>query len=339
MRSILQKPGGRWSAALLTAGIGVGLVLAPATGLAAPAGARERGAKTTRPGAAKPAGGTLAPTGRKVPASDAVPADPKALSPRPIGDDKPTGNDKSSADKVAVMPLEIGGTVPAGRPALEEAVRRGIAVVTTAPVIVGSEVTSTLNAAGVRVACTEPACFQAVGRTLRARHLVAGSIDRKGAEFVVEFKVIAAGDGRVLDRQSNRCEAAECSVAELTRLTVLELARGTLSGDAKAANGTATSGTSVIPASAPPVAANTSGGTGTNGGAGGDVVGEVASAPERPRFFSSWRRWYPPVAIAGGVVAGAVGGYLISIDGDETKCDSENICGRRWVSTGWGIGV
>jgi hypothetical protein len=322
----------------MAVGIGWGLAVSPVVAQAAPVGAQvppgprgDLAAKPNKAGGARPASGAAGSTGKKVPASDVTPADIK-----------PASNDKNGNDRVAVMPLEIGPTVPAGRPALEEAVRRGLVVSTTASVLVGPEVTTTLNAAAVRVACTEPACYQAVARTLRARHLITGTIDRKQADFVVEFKVIAASDGRIVDRQTNRCEAAECSVAELTRLTVLDLGRGVLGTDPKAeaksssgATAAVQTGGTVPGSAAPPAGVNSTAGAPESAFVPANQladlgVSEGAATPAaNSTWLASWRRWYPPLAIGGGVVAGAIGGYLISIDGDET-CSDKGRCPLLW---------
>jgi hypothetical protein len=255
-----------------------------------------------------------------------------------------------TGDQVAVLPLAIEGRVPARPAALETAISKGLEVAVGAPrVQVGPPVAKKLSAASVRVSCGDPRCWVAVGQALGARHLVSGLVQRKGANFEVEFRLIDALDGHPVLSERNQCEAADCSVAELCRLTVLELGRkglgkgGSAGGVAGAAaplpaappalspaavrpTSPATSPTAASPA--PPttpsvtVAAATPPTTAAPAAPSSPVLlTDARPADAEPEAASSWRSWYPAVGIASGVAIGAVGGFLISKDGSGT-------CGR-----------
>jgi hypothetical protein len=259
-------------------------------------------------------------------------------APKPAAATPPTvGN------RIAVLPLEIIGDVPAGRPALEAAVAKGL-VIAGVPVTIGPEVGTALNAGGARVACVDPACWVAAGRALGARHLIAGVVERKGPVFQVEFRLVdaATGQGREVMKEANHCDVADCSVAELCRLTVHELARAGLSRPSApvAAPTPAPAAPSAVPAAAatgasevagagpatPPAAGAAVATDGTHrypsekgGSATSDLSGWTqtpdAGTPATARRFPAW---VPIAAIAGGVVAGAVGGYLLYRDDDCT---------------------
>jgi hypothetical protein len=251
------------------------------------------------------------------------------------------------ANRIAVLPLEIIGDVPAGRPALEAAVAKGL-VVAGVPVTVGPEVGTTLTAAGARVACVDAACWIAAGRALGARHLIAGVVERKGPVFQVEFRLVdaSAGAGREVLKEANHCDVADCSVAELCRLTVHELARSGLSRPSGPVAATptvpvladktptpapapiATDGTSRFPSSgAPPSTSDLSGWS-------SPTEVSATAAPATP-FFP---RWFPVAAVVGGVVAGGIGGYLIYQDG---KCTKEpalgHMCKKNYRTLAGGV--
>jgi TolB-like protein len=245
------------------------------------------------------------------------------------------------ANRIAVLPLEIIGEVPAGRPALEASVAKGL-VVAGMTVVIGPEVGSTLSAAGARVACVDAACWIAAGRALGARNLIAGVVERKGPVFQVEFRLVDATAGREVLKEANHCDVADCSVAELCRLTVHELARAGLSrpsgaavaatpataapavpapahasADGAAADKStapaATDGTSGFPAGgAPPASAELSGWSSPS-----ELSAAAPTAPAATPFFP---KWFPVAAVVGGVVAGGIGGFLIYKD---EKCASD----------------
>jgi hypothetical protein len=262
----------------------------------------------------------------------AAPARPVTAAPATAAS---AGAAPAPSGRVAVLPLEIIGDVPAGRPALEAAVAKGL-VVAGMPVTIGPDVGITLSAAGARVACVDPACWIAAGRALGARHLIAGSVERKGAVFQVEFRLVdaAAGAGREVLKEANHCDVADCSVAELCRLTVHELARSGLSRPtAPAVATTAAPAPAATPArpSTPPVA--TASAPVAREGAGFPASGAPPSASDLSGWSSPtdvatkaapatpfFPRWFPVAAVVGGVVAGGIGSYLIYQDG---KCASE----------------
>jgi hypothetical protein len=224
----------------------------------------------------------------------------------------------ANPDQIAVMPLEIVGDIPAGRPALEAAVLRGLTVASV-PALQPADTENRLRTASVRPPCEAAECWSAIGKSLQARYLLTGTVERRGPLFAVEFKVVDARLGRVLATESNRCEASDCSVAELCRLTVRELARQTLS------QGPETPASLPLPAigSRPePVAMPPS--------ANGSV--DTALPTDQPPPWSSARKWAIP-AMAAGVAAGAGGGFLIwfhtqcaerHTTGDTTQCKRRN---------------
>lgn len=224
----------------------------------------------------------------------------------------------SSPDRVAVLPLEILGDVPAGRPALEAAVLRGLTVVPV-PAVQPEEIENRLRAASVRPPCEAPECWAAIGRSLQARYLVTGTVERKGPLFAVEFRVVDARMGRVLATESNRCDASECSVAELCRVVVREMARQTLNQEPE-------------PPTSLPATATAAGMDHPAVGASATTPQlETAPAADQPATPWSARRWAIPV-IAGGVLAGAAGGVMLFLDshcihfetGDRSACSDHH---------------
>jgi TolB-like protein len=220
----------------------------------------------------------------------------------------------SEGDGVAVLPLEVVGNVPAGKPALEAAVVRGLTMF-TGTTVEATQTSARLIAAGAKLPCADAACWTAVGKAVGTRHLVAGRVERKGPNFEVQFRLLDGPSGRVLATESNRCEAADCSVAELTRQTVRELARTMLSGaagggsgptppEAGSSTGTAAlagraeveSGPPAIPLGSPPAVA-------------------TESQPGADRGPSRTRKLLPYLAMVAGAGAVGVGGWLIWRDG------------------------
>ena len=169
-----------------------------------------------------------------------------------------------------------------------------------------------------------------------ARHLVAGRVERKGANFEVQFRLFEGAPGRLLATETNQCEAADCSVAELTRQTVRELARQMLNGTVPGVSipGTAaltpqtpggptdSAATPVVPLESPPAAL-------------------VQSAAVQDSGPSTARQFLPYAAIAAGVGTLGVGGWLIWRDGNcaEEKLAIANDC-NTWRETMWeGVAV
>lgn len=258
-------------------------------------------------------------------------------------------------DKVAVLPLHVVGPMPARTAALEAAVEKGLAAVVAKRVLVGPDVGKRLSAAGARVTCSDPACWMASGRALAARHLVAGVVERKDDHFKVEFRLVDAQDGRVVLTETNKCEAADCSVAELSRLTVLELARKGLSSGATPAGATpaaavtgsatkATPASSGAPASAPPPASSEVALASPASALPAPLPDPAPTVLDDPPAVqqtppppgdAGWRSWFPVAGVVTGLVAGGVGGYLISKDGD---CIDRARCSDFHDTRWWGVG-
>jgi hypothetical protein len=248
-------------------------------------------------------------------------------------------------DKVAVLPLVLEGKVPARPAALENAISKGLEVAVGAPrVMIGPPVAQKLNASAVRVACTDPRCWMAVGQALGARHLVTGLVQRKEAMFEVEFQLFDAADGHQVLTEHNKCEATDCSIAELCRLTVLDLARKGL--------GKATAAAASPPAPVQPTAAAPAAPSAASGGAPSSAAEPAASPslpPSAPPVVASanelsssataagpsWRSWYPAVSIGTGVAVGAVGAYFIYKDG-KGNCPQKS-CRKNYRSMPGGI--
>ena len=205
-----------------------------------------------------------------------------------------------------MLPLEVVGNVPAGRPALEAAVARGLTMF-AGTTVEATQASARLTAAGAQVPCQDAACWTAAGKAVGARHLVAGRVERKGANFEVQFRLLEGATGRLLATETNKCEAADCSVAELTRQTVRELARQMLSGTVP---GVSSPGTAAL--------------TAADAAARVDRQRRGAASCLRNRRRRRWselgrgpgqrtvdrRRLLPYAAIAAGVGALAVGGWL-----------------------------
>ena len=217
----------------------------------------------------------------------------------------------SGVDRVAVIPLDIVGDVPAGRPALEAAVLRGLTIAST-PALLPGEAEARLKTGTAQLPCKNADCWSAVGRTLDARYLVTGTVERKGALFAVEFRIVDARAGRMIARESNGCDADDCSVAELCRLTVRELARVTLG-----------QGTENPPPSppVPPVAALE---TLTRPAPIAARAADRAPADQPQGNGSSRKKWATAAIVAGIVAAGAGGGLFYY----HVKCAEEHPANR-----------
>ena len=215
---------------------------------------------------------------------------------------------RADSPALAVLPLEIVGNVPAGRPALETAVTRGLTVY-SGPTIEAAQASAKLTAAKAQVPCQEAACWTAAGKTVGARYLVAGHVERKGTMFEVQFRLFDAPSGRLLATENNRCEADDCSVAELCRLTVRELARQTLGG--------APMPTTAAPAAAPTPAPKATSSVSTPrppqaGPAPAPLVATDSAALKASVDRSSARvpGFLAPTAIVAGAAGLAVGAWL-----------------------------
>lgn len=232
-------------------------------------------------------------------------------------------------DSVAVLPLELIGNVPAGRSALEAAVVRGLTMF-TGTTVEATQTSARLIAAGAKLPCEDAACWTAAGKAAGARHLVAGRVERKGPNFEVQFRLLEGTSGRLLATETNRCEAADCSVAELTRQTVRELARTMLSGASggkgtppgtaasgavATADGSASGAASLSPEATAPVA----------------TVESQASVDSGP---STARRLLPYTAIAAGVGVAGAGVYLMSQNNSCDEKTRDGVC-NTYRETMW----
>jgi hypothetical protein len=196
----------------------------------------------------------------------------------------------AAPDRIAVLPLDVQGDIPASRPALEAAVLRGLTVA-AAPSLPAGEAEARLRTTGARVTCEESDCWTALGRAMESRYLIAGKVERKNTMFEVAFEVYDSRSGRMLARDSNKCEADDCSVAELCRMTVRELARQTLSQLDE-------------PAAAEPAPVS----------AGTPPAAQVASSPRAARDRAAAgnnRKWWAAGALAGGALSVAAGALLV----------------------------
>jgi hypothetical protein len=238
---------------------------------------------------------------------------------------------------VAVLPLEIEGNVPAGRPALESAVSRGLAVL-SGPTIGATESAAKLAPTGAKVPCATEACWTAAGKAIDARYLIAGRVERKGPLFEVRFRLVDAPSGRLLATETNKCEVADCSVAELCRTTVRELVRQTLGEPAAT---TAAALTPPPPGDAPVRSAEPPAAPILEEAPAGETAGLHQEQPAPPvRSASRIPLAVPIVAIVAGAAALGVGGYYLKREGDCTNNDRP--CQRFertvWGGVGWAAG-
>src|SRR4051794_7345041 len=105
---------------------------------------------------------------------------------------------------IVVLPLTLVGRVPAGRPALEAAVAKGIAVAAR-PIVSADDVRARFPVSR-NGACAGPPCWHDVGQTLGAAYLVAGVVERGGGLFRASFRLIEPGGGRTLATEHNECD-------------------------------------------------------------------------------------------------------------------------------------
>ena len=247
------------------------------------------------------------------------------------------------SNAIAVLPLEIEGNVPAGRVALESAVSRGLAVV-SGPTISAPESVAKLTPAGAKVPCASEACWMAAGKAIAARYLVAGKVERKGPLFEVRFRLVDAPTGRMLATENNKCEVADCSVAELCRQTVRELVRQTLGDPTRAAMTEPPSVTTGGEAGGP--AASASAGSVSPPAMQAPILdpsspepsssslGVTASAEPRASRIPPA---VPIVAIAAGVLGLGAGAYYLKLEGDCATGD--NPCQRHHRTLWGGLGL
>jgi len=220
---------------------------------------------------------------------------------------------------VGVLPLEIGEKIPASRESLEKMVHRGLALL-AAPMVEAPESAARLKVAGATVPCDAPSCWIAAGRAIGTRYLVAGKVGLKDDFFEVEFKLIDGASGRILAVEPNRCEAADCSVAELCRLTVRELSRQTLGPSVPVA------GAEPAPISAPSVR--------LPAGSGAETEDSTVGVERR---LSPLRTAIAALGITGGVVGLVASGVAFSRHGDCSKRDATG-CAEEYKTLWEGVG-
>jgi hypothetical protein len=199
---------------------------------------------------------------------------------------------------IVVLPLTLVGRVPAGRPALEAAVAKGIAV--AARPIVGADEVRLRYPASRSGACDGPSCWREVGQALDAGYLVSGVVERRGGLFHASFRLIEPG-GRELATEANECDENECSVAELCRMTARELVRQTLAG--KPADAPAP------PEAAPPPVVRA-------------PASAISAAPAPPQRRSGGKV-LGIAALAAGAVSLGIGAYYLKNNGCERTIDNE----------------
>jgi hypothetical protein len=188
-----------------------------------------------------------------------------------------------ASETIALVPLELSGSVNVSRADLESAVMKGLAVAGR-PVVAPEDAAARAAKGNGEMACQSAACWSRLGTLVEAGYVVAGRAARNGASFEVSFRLVRAADGTTLASEDNQCEVADCSIAELARRSARELVRQTLGRDA--------------PARVAMVQPR--------------VVPEVRATPEPapPR----WRKLLWP-AVAVGAASAAVGVWLIAIHG------------------------
>jgi TolB-like protein len=232
-------------------------------------------------------------------------------------------------DSVAVLPLELIGNVPAGRSALEAAVVRGLTMF-TGTTVEATQTSARLIAAGAKLPCGDAACWTAAGKAAGARHLVAGRVERKGPNFEVQFRLLEGASGRLLATETNKCEAADCSVAELTRQTVRELARTMLSG--------ASGGKGTPPGATASGAVATADGSASGAASGIPEATSAAATVESQASVDSGpsvaRRLLPYTAIAAGVGVAGAGVYLMSQNNSCDEKTRDGVC-NTYRETMW----
>lgn len=203
----------------------------------------------------------------------------------------------AASERMAVLPVQVSGGVTAARAALEAAVVTGVEALEW-PLVRPDERDKRLADTNVKLPCTTPACWAALGRAVDATYFVSMALEKKAGHFVARGKVYRADSGGALGTHEERCPAADCSIAELARSTTRELIRQTL-GRYRAAEAAP-----APVASPPPVVVPL------------PVPAPVAPVP--PDAPAQNRSLVVPVALGVAGVAAVVGGiYLISIDG---KC-------------------
>jgi hypothetical protein len=106
----------------------------------------------------------------------------------------------AAEDAIAVLPVEITGKLAASAGDLQDAVRKGLAI--SKRQVVGPD---------------EPAAFR-----------VSAQVMRVGKVFRVRLTLIRVADGVTIATENNDCDVADCSVAELVRLSARELVRQTI---------------------------------------------------------------------------------------------------------------
>jgi hypothetical protein len=195
---------------------------------------------------------------------------------------------------IALVPIDVSSAVNVRREDLESAVMKGLAVAGL-PMVASEDARARAEEAKTELSCQSAQCWSRLGALTNAGYLVSGSAMREGDTFRVQFRLVRASDGRTLASEDNRCDVADCSVAELARRSARELVRQTLGlAGASATSEPAPPGAPPMASTAPPVQA------------------DVPAPAETPR-----RRWVWPVLAGAGVAGVAAGVALIAIDGKQ----------------------
>ncbi len=204
-----------------------------------------------------------------------------------------------AAERVAIAPLELSGNLLAGREELEAAARKGLAL-SGRDVVGADEVAPKVMAH--TTGCRDDRCWAQLGEEVGATHIIVGSAKKSGATFSVSVRMIEVLGARGIATENNRCDIADCSLAELLRLSVRELGRQTLGRDGQATPPMPSLVASAAPA--PAVAAPSSAIASPPGG--------HAAAPTGRSGADVW----PLFVVGTGVLAIGTGAYLVTLDGD-----------------------
>ncbi len=203
-------------------------------------------------------------------------------------------------DTIAIMPLGLADALPVSASVLEAAVVQGLAVAAR-PVVLPSQTARRLNERGVAADCRTPVCWAQVGAALGSSHLLVAKVETAGTMIKVSVRGIDVNNsGRVAAVEQNECEATDCPLAELLRLSTWEVARKTFGVVAAA------------PRQLPGAAAS-------------PPTSLVATVPivQRESPYRGRPLW--PVALVGVGVAGVVAGLvLLRMDGacaDTARCN------------------
>jgi hypothetical protein len=198
----------------------------------------------------------------------------------------------NGSEGIALVSIEVSNGVNVKREDLESAVMKGLAVAGR-PMVTADDAKARAEEGKSELACQSAPCWSRLGRLTNAGYLVSGSAVREGDNFRVQFRLVRASDGSTLASEDNKCEIADCSIAELARRSARELVRQTL--------GRAGEGPVAEPA--PPGAPLMV-----------RPIAVQASVDGAPPPEASRRRWVWPVLAGLGIAGIGAGVGLIAID-------------------------